>query len=211
LLPRLLLLSTGPPPEIDTVTPGIGVPGLTDITIHGQHFGEAQGDSVVYLGNLNGIVKRWTDTKIVATVDEHAHRGDVCLFRNRQYSKAIPFTPAGLFIDAILGMPTPGNQISIQGAGFESERDSGCVTIADVMAQVSRWSTEIMVTVPDFSPTGSTFSARDSSGRQVDRIPDDLSAEGRREVILKPTRSQYSSSAPNCGSWNRIRGSSSVS
>ncbi len=149
---------TGPPPEIDSVTPETGVPGVTDVTIRGRHFGETQGDSFVSVGNLNGIVKRWTDTEIVATVDEHARRGVVSVFRDRQYGNAIPFTPAGLFIDAVSGMPTPGNQINIHGSGFESERGSGYVTIADIKAQVVQWSsTEIIVTVPDFSPTGWTF------------------------------------------------------
>ncbi len=149
---------TGPPPEIDSVTPETGVPGVTDITIRGRHFGETQGNSIVSLGNLNGIVKHWTDTEILATVDEHAHRGEVSVWRERQHSNAIPFTPAGLFIDAISGMPTPGNQINIHGSGFESEWGSGYVTIADIKAQVVQWSsTEIIVTVPDFSPTGWTF------------------------------------------------------
>jgi IPT/TIG domain len=149
---------TGPPPEIDSVTPETGVPGVADITIRGQHFGETQGNSLVSIGNRNGIVKRWTDTEIVATVDEHAHHGEVCVFRDRQYSNAISFTPAGLFIDAISGRPTPGNQIHIQGSGFESKQAGGYVTIADIKAQVVQWSSrEIVVTVPDFSATGWTF------------------------------------------------------
>jgi IPT/TIG domain len=149
---------TGPPPEIDSVTPETGVPGVTDITIRGRHFGETQGNSTVSVGNRNGIVGRWTDTEIVATVDEHAHRGKVSVWRERQHSNAIPFTPVGLFIDAISGNTTPGNRINIHGSGFGSEPGSGYVTIADIKAQVVRWSsTEIIVTVPDFSPTGWTF------------------------------------------------------
>ncbi len=149
---------TGPAPEIDGVAPATGVPGVTDITIRGRHFGETQGNSIVSVGNMNGIVKRWTDTEIVATVDKDARRGVVCVWRDRQYSNEIPFAPVGLFIDGISGMLTPGNQINIQGSGFESERGSGYVTIADIKAQVVQWSgTDIIVTVPDFSPTGRTF------------------------------------------------------
>jgi hypothetical protein len=149
---------TGPPPEIDSVTPETGVPGVTDITIRGRHFGETQGDSTVSLGNLNGIVEHWTDTEIVATVDEHARRGEVCVWRGRLHSNPIPFTLVGLFIDAVSNMPTPGSQINILGSGFGSERGSGYVTIADIEAQVVEWSSsEIIVTVPDFSPTGRTF------------------------------------------------------
>jgi hypothetical protein len=149
---------TGPPPEIDSVTPETGVPGVTDITIRGRHFGETEGKGFVSLGNMNGIVKHWTDTEIVATVDQHAHRGEVSVWRERQHSNTIPFTPIGLFIDAISGNTTPGNRITIYGSGFESERGSAYVTIADIKAQVVRWSsTEIIVTVPDFSPTRWTF------------------------------------------------------
>jgi hypothetical protein len=149
---------TGPPPEIDDVRPETGIPAVTDVTIRGRDFGEIQGNSFVSIGDRNGIVKLWTDTKIVATVDEHAHRGNVCVYRDRQYSNAIPFTPAGLFIDAISGGVTPGNKIHVQGSGFESEQGRGYVTIADIKAQVVQWSsTEISVTVPDFSPTGWTF------------------------------------------------------
>lgn len=149
---------TGPAPEIDSVTPETGVPGVTDIIIRGRHFGETQGRSIVSIGNRNGIVKRWSDTEIVATVDGSAHRGEVFVFRDRQYSNAIPFTPVGLFIDAVSGAPTPGKQIHIQGSGFQSEQGSGYVTIADVKAQVVQWSsTEIIVTVPDFSPAGWSF------------------------------------------------------
>jgi hypothetical protein len=149
---------TGPPPEIDSVTPETGVPGVTDITIRGRHFGETEGNSVVSLGNLNGIVKRWTDTEIVATIDKDARRGEVSVWRDRQPCNAIPFTPLGLFIDGILGVLTPGNRINIQGSGFGSDPGSGYVTIADIKAQVVQWSsTEIVVTVPDFSPTVRTF------------------------------------------------------
>jgi hypothetical protein len=103
-------------------------------------------------------VKHWADTKILATVDEHAHRGEVSVWRERLHSSPIPFTPVGLFIDAVSNMPTPGNQINILGSGFGSEQGSGYVTIANIKAQVVEWSSaEIIVTVPDFSPTGWTF------------------------------------------------------
>jgi hypothetical protein len=126
-----LPIPAGPPPEIDDVTPETGVPGVTDITIRGRYFGETQGNSFVSIGDRNGIVKLWTDTKIVATVDEHAHRGNVCVFRDRQYSNTTPFTPSGLFIDAISGRVTLGNQIHVQGSGFESVQRRGYVTIAE--------------------------------------------------------------------------------
>ena len=133
---------------------------MTDITIRGRHFGETQGNSIVSVGNMNGIVKRWTDTEIVATVDKDARRGVVCVWRDHQYSNEIPFAPVGLFIDGISGMLTPGNQINIQGSGFESERGSGYVTIADIKAQVVQWSgTDIIVTVPDFSPRDGLFNS----------------------------------------------------
>lgn len=146
------------PPEIDSVTPETGVPGVTDVTIRGQHFGETQGNSTVSLGNRYGIVKRWTDTEIVATVAEQARRGEVSVWREPLHSNAIPFTPIGLFIDGISGNATPGNRIAIGGSGFGSKRGSGYVTIAGMRAQVVQWgSTEIIVTVPRFSSTRSTF------------------------------------------------------
>ena len=45
----------GAAPEIDGVAPATGVPGVTDITIRGWHFGETQGKSIVSVGNMNGI------------------------------------------------------------------------------------------------------------------------------------------------------------
>jgi hypothetical protein len=149
---------TGPPPEIDSVTAETGVRGITEITIRGHNFGKTQSESIVTIGTQNGIVKRWSDSEIVATINVNTHRGDVCVLRDRQYSNAIPFTPVGLFIDGISGMPTPGKQIRIQGSGFGSAQGSGNITIAELPARVVHWtSNEIVVVVPGFTPTGSTF------------------------------------------------------
>jgi IPT/TIG domain len=148
----------GPAPEIDGVTPETGVPGVTAITVRGRHFGESQGAGYVCIGTQNGIVKSWSDNEIVATVPERTHQGTIYVEQGGLNSNVIKFVPIGLFIDAISGRPTPGNQIHIQGSGFESEQGSGYVTIADIKAQVVQWSsTKIIVTVPDFSPTAWTF------------------------------------------------------
>jgi len=149
---------SGPLPEIESFSPETGIPGVTDITIRGRHFGETQGSSTVSVGDMDGIVKHWTDTEIVATIDEHAHRGKISVWRGREHSDPVPFTPIGLFIDAISGDVIPGNRINIHGSGFGSEPENGYVSIAGIKAKVVQWgSTEIIVTVPDFSPTGSTF------------------------------------------------------
>lgn len=148
----------GPAPEIESVTPETGVPGVTAITIRGRHFGESQAAGYVCIGTQNGFVKSWSDNEIVATVPERTHQGTIYVEQGGLNSNVIKFVPIGLFIDAISGRPTPGNQIHIQGSGFESEQGSGYVTIADIKAQVVQWSsTKIIVTVPDFSPTAWTF------------------------------------------------------
>ncbi len=144
----------GPAPEIDQVTPETGTPGVTDLTISGLHFGETQGTAFLGIGTLAGIVKSWSDTKIVATIPQGTHRGSVEILKDRLWSNAIPFTPPGVLIDGISGRVIPGNRSIIHGSGFGSEQGAGFVTINGVKAQVTSWSaTDIVVTVPEFTPT----------------------------------------------------------
>ncbi len=149
----------GPAPEIDSISPETGIPGITDITIMGRHFGDAQGKGDVWIGTRDAQVKRWRDIQIVATVPTGTRVGAVGVQQRGLYSNEIRFVPlTDPAIDAILNMPVPGKQIRIDGSGFKSAQGSGYVTIADVKAEVVSWSNaEIVVIVPEFAPTGWSF------------------------------------------------------
>jgi hypothetical protein len=149
---------TGPAPEISSAEPQTGTPGVTEITIRGQHFGESQGQGYVCIGTLNGIVKRWSDNEIVAIVPDGTHHGVIYVGQGELTSNDLKFFPIGVLIDGISGMTVPGKSIRIMGSGFEPEQGSGSVTIAGIKAEVLSWSNaELVVKVPEFAFSGWSF------------------------------------------------------
>jgi IPT/TIG domain len=80
--------------QISAISPASGAPG-TSVTITGAGFGTSQGSGSVLLGSTNGVVVRWSDTQIVATVAPSALTGIVDVQQNGQWSNAMSFTVPG--------------------------------------------------------------------------------------------------------------------
>ena len=140
---------TGPPPEIESATPETGVPGVTTITIRGRLFGNRLG-SYVCIGTQNGVVTKWTDNEIVATVPKGAHQGTIYVMRGGLDSNVLKFVPIGLFIDGASGRLVAGGRVHLMGSGFGSEEEHGYVAVGDTKAEVVSWnSTEIILIVPE--------------------------------------------------------------
>ena len=59
----------GSVPKIDSVTPNSGEPG-SEVTLGGEMFGEAQGESTVGFGTVTASVKEWSDGSIMITVPD---------------------------------------------------------------------------------------------------------------------------------------------
>jgi hypothetical protein len=162
----------GPAPEIDSVTPETGVPGVTAITIRGRHFAESQGTGYICLGTQNGIVKSWSDNEIVATVPERTHQGSIYVEQGGLASNALKFVPAGLSISAASGRLVPGAQVHILGSGFGSQQGSGYATIGATRADVVSWSsTEIVLTVPASVTSGKVFKVSIHQNAKSDEFP----------------------------------------
>jgi hypothetical protein len=140
----------GPSPAIDSMTPETGVPGITAITIHGRMFGDHQGNSYVCIGTQNGVVSKWTDNEIVATVPKGTHQGMIYVMRGELDSNVLKFVPTGLFIDGASGKLVPEGMVHLMGSGFGAEQGPGYVAVGDAKAEVVSWnSTEIILIVPD--------------------------------------------------------------
>jgi hypothetical protein len=143
-------LPKGPAPEVDTVTPETGVPGVTDVTVTGRNFGAVQGKAIVAIGSMKGIVKSWSDTKIIATIAPNAHKGSALVLQNGLYSNAVPFVPIGVFIDGGSGKLVSGKQVRIEGSGFGEQQGTGYLTVGDSKAEIVKWSSdEITFIVPE--------------------------------------------------------------
>ncbi len=57
----------------------------------GSAFGDNQGAGYLQIGNRNGIVISWSDTRIVAKVAEYTASGVVEVTENEQHSNSVPF------------------------------------------------------------------------------------------------------------------------
>lgn len=56
-------------PNIAAVTPTTGVAGA-QVTITGTGFGSSQGSGKVWLGSTYGVVVSWSDTQVVAAIED---------------------------------------------------------------------------------------------------------------------------------------------
>ncbi len=141
---------TGPAPVIARVTPEGGLPGETQVVVEGSSFGANQGSGYLQIGDRNGNIINWGDTRIVAKVAEYTASGVVEVTQNEQHSNSVPFK---ILSPVILGygpIPIfPGMTITIRGQEFGKE-ETGFVTFQDARAQVASWTdTEIVVVVPN--------------------------------------------------------------
>jgi hypothetical protein len=78
-------------PHIASISPNSGAAG-TQVTINGNGFGAAQGNSVVRIGSTAGVVVSWSDTQVVASVSSSASSGVVKIQQNGSWSNALTFT-----------------------------------------------------------------------------------------------------------------------
>jgi hypothetical protein len=76
-------------PTITSISPISVLPGM-QMTIGGCGFGEVQ-NGYVSIGNKNGIVTDWSDTKIVITVPDNISRGTIYVQHNDIQSNAVFF------------------------------------------------------------------------------------------------------------------------
>jgi len=78
-------------PNIISISTASGSAG-TPVTITGNGFGSAQGNGIVWIGNMAGVVSGWSDTSIVASVGSGAISGVVKVQQNGIWSNALTFT-----------------------------------------------------------------------------------------------------------------------
>jgi len=78
-------------PHIASISTASGSPG-TPVTISGNGFGSPQGNGIVWIGNMAGVVSGWSDTSIVASVGANALSGVVKVQQNGAWSNAVSFT-----------------------------------------------------------------------------------------------------------------------
>lgn len=78
-------------PHIVSISTSSGSAG-TPVTITGSGFGNPQGNGIVWIGNMAGVVSGWSDTSIVANVASNAVSGVVKVQQNGIWSNAVNFT-----------------------------------------------------------------------------------------------------------------------
>ena len=62
------------------------------MTVTGNGFGGTQGNGVVWIGNMAGVVSGWSNTQVVASVAPNAVSGIVQVQQNGTWSNAVTFT-----------------------------------------------------------------------------------------------------------------------
>jgi IPT/TIG domain/Bacterial Ig-like domain (group 2) len=149
---------TGTPPVLTSVTPTIGIPGVTQVTVTGSGFGATQGNGFVQLGTQNGTVSSWSDTQIVATVATSARSAVASVNQNGLYSNTMPFTISTPVIQGISPLAvSPGTQMTITGSGFGTTQN-GFVATYNTNGNVVSWSdTQIVITVAQGTSQGQLY------------------------------------------------------
>ncbi|MDH4139574.1 MAG: IPT/TIG domain-containing protein [Coriobacteriia bacterium] len=156
----------GPPPATEpssTANPVLdslsayAAPTGSQVTLYGSGFGDTKGRNYVTFAGENGNLVSWSDTEIAVLVPNRAVAGYVGVVVDGVYSNGIYFVPAlPPVIDSLsAGTALPGEAITIAGQNFDATQGEGSVTFAGVTGAVVSWSdTEIVVTVPDGTPSG---------------------------------------------------------
>jgi hypothetical protein len=131
-------------PIIGSVTPSIGTPGITSVSISGAGFG-SQGSGRVWIGGAMATVGTWNDTGISAVVPAGAVSGSVQVLQNGVWSNAVPFTVAAPHIISVSPNPySPPTAITISGSGFGAQ-SSGTVWIGNMDGVVQTWNDTTVV------------------------------------------------------------------
>lgn len=150
---------SGPAPVITGVSTNIGTPGLTQVTVDGENFGESpQGRDYLQLGTMSATkILEWTPTQIVAVVPVGSLPGVVEVEHNRLTSNDVPFTTIVPVVADVTPNPaTVGQRVRVTGKNFGSAQGSSVIRINNIYAQVISWTdTSIVATVPE--TTGNVY------------------------------------------------------
>jgi hypothetical protein len=167
----------GTAPLVAGVTPGTGVPGVTQVTVTGSGFGSTQGTGLVQLGSLSATsVTSWSDSQIVATVPNGSMSGVVEVDQNGVASNQVPFTTVAPSISSV--NPTTGVagvQVTIAGSSFGSTQGTSTLLFNRATATPTSWSdTSIVTPLPAAATTGNVVaivSGVPSSGVSFTVVP----------------------------------------
>jgi hypothetical protein len=126
--------------NIVSISPMSGVAG-TQVTITGSGFGASQGNGIVWLGTVPGMVTSWSDAQVVATVAANSSTGTAQILQNGVWSDAFNFTINTPHITGV--SPSSGGTgtvVTINGSGFGASQGSGNVWIGSTYGSVIGWS-----------------------------------------------------------------------
>lgn len=191
---------SGPTPVITGVSTHIGTPGLTQVTVDGENFGESpQGRDYLTLGNMSATkFLKWTPTQIVAVVPLGSMPGVVEVGHNRLASNDLPFqTIVPEITDVTPRSGVVGQRMIITGKNFGAAQGVNTLRFNRAMASPITWTdTSIVTTVPVDATTG-----------PVVILVNEAPANGGN-FIAKPTIASISPAQGQSGSLVKISGSS---
>ncbi len=191
---------SGPAPVITGVSTNIGTPGLTQVIVDGENFGESpKGRDYLQLGNMSATkILKWTPTQIVAVVPLGSMPGVVEVGHNRLQSNDVPFqTVVPEITDVTPRSGVVGQRVIITGKNFGAAQGTSTLRFNIAMASPITWSdASIVTTVPVDATTGSVVIF-------VNEAP----ANGGN-FIAKPTIASISPEQGQSGSLVKISGSS---
>ncbi len=111
------------------------------VTVSGSGFGNSQGNGILILGTLPGIVSTWNDGSIQATVGVGSTSGVAQVLQNGVWSNSLSFTTNTPYIKTInQSSGGAGTPIIINGSGFGNNQGSGIVWIGNMPGAVTGWS-----------------------------------------------------------------------
>ena len=146
-------------PWIDTVTSD--TEGYVDdtVNINGTCFGDDELDlnGKVYFNGVEAAVAGgiWGDNAVDVRVPAEAVTGNVKVTTDDGDSNQLPFTVKPLLLTLSKNMGRVGDEMTITGTGFGSDRGAGTVKFNGVNATVTAWgSASVTATVPDDATTG---------------------------------------------------------
>jgi photosystem II stability/assembly factor-like uncharacterized protein len=144
-------------PKITTLTPSVGSPGKTVVTISGFTFGATQGASTVAFNGVNaGTATSWADSSIVIKAPRGCTSGNVVVTTADGASNGVTFTVGPNLTGISPSQGPPTGLVTLTGENFKALQGTGKVTFNGVDAGTAvSWSdTSITVKVPYGGETG---------------------------------------------------------
>jgi RHS repeat-associated protein len=142
---------------VNSVSPTSGPVG-TQVTINGSAFGSSQGTSTVtFNGSAATTIQSWSNTQILATVPVTATTGPVKVTVNNIASNVtVSYTvPPPVITSISPAGGVTGDQVTINGSGFQANQRDSSISFNDVPASVVSWTdTQIVATVAASTTTG---------------------------------------------------------